>query len=231
LTPPATTSRESRATPRHSNRLPVGVGRAIRDGLCAATGDYVLSLDCDFQHLLPEVRDMFDAAAEGYDVAVGSRFSRHSVLLNYPWLKIIANRAFHLLSRLILVARFRDLTNNLKLMRREAVENLILLEPGFAVNAEIGLQLLIAGYRMKEVPVSWIGRGVSMGTSSFRLSKAGGGYWRVLRRIWLRRYSWVSVRIKRLISSPRSAEIIIALQAGRHARFRQLAEISAGPYR
>ena len=74
---------------------PNGVGRAIADGLRVATGDYILSLDCDFQHLLPEVRDMFDAAAEGYDVVVGSRFSRHSVLLNYPWLKIIANRAFH----------------------------------------------------------------------------------------------------------------------------------------
>jgi hypothetical protein len=110
------------------------------------------------------------------------------VLLNYPWLKIIANRAFHLLGRLILLARFRDLTNNLKLMRREAVENLVLLEPGFAVNAEIGLQLLIAGYRVKEVPVSWIGRGVFMGTSSFRLSKVGGGYWRVLTGLWLRRF-------------------------------------------
>ena len=151
---------------------PNGAGRAIGDGLRAATGNYVLSLDCDFQHLLPELRDMFDAAAEGYDVVVGSRFSRHSVLLNYPWLKIIANRAFHVLAQLTLLARFRDLTNNLKLMRREAVENLILLEPGFAVNAEIGLQLLIAGYRVKEVPVSWIGRGVSMGTSSFHLDQS-----------------------------------------------------------
>jgi dolichol-phosphate mannosyltransferase len=167
---------------------PNGVGRAISDGLRAATGEYVLSLDCDFQHLLPEVRDMFDAAAEGYDVVVGSRFSRHSVLLNYPWLKIVANRAFHVLAQLTLLARFRDLTNNLKLMRREAVEDLVLLEPGFAVNAEIGLQLLIAGYRVKEVPVSWIGRGVSMGASSFHLSKAGGGYWRVLRGLWLRRF-------------------------------------------
>ena len=68
-------------------------------------------------------------------MVVGSRFSRHSVLLNYPWLKIIANRAFHVLAQLILLARFRDLTNNLKLIRRETVENLILLEPGFAVNA------------------------------------------------------------------------------------------------
>jgi hypothetical protein len=119
---------------------------------------------------------------------VGSRFSRHSVLVNYPWLKIIANRAFHGLAQLMLWASFRDLTNNLKLMRREAVGDLILLEPGFAVNAEIGFQLLIAGYRVREVPVSCIGRGIHMGKSSFHLVKAGGGYWRVLRRLWLSRF-------------------------------------------
>ena len=167
---------------------PSGVGRAIADGLQAATGDYILSLDCDFQHLLPEVRDLFDAIAQGYDVAVGSRFSRHSVLLNYPLLKIVANRAFQALAQVILLARFRDLTNNLKLMRREVVKNLVLLEPDFAINAETGLQPLIMGYRVKEVPISWIGRGTDMGTSSFRVFRVGGGYWRVLRRLWLRRF-------------------------------------------
>jgi dolichol-phosphate mannosyltransferase len=167
---------------------PNGVGRAIADGLHAATGDYILSLDCDFQHLLPEVRDLFDALAQGYDVAVGSRFSRHSVLLNYPLLKIVANRAFHIVTQVILLARFRDLTNNLKLMRREVVENLVLLEPGFAINAETGLQPLIMGYSVKEVPVSWIGRGTDMGTSSFHVYQAANGYGRVLRRLWLRRF-------------------------------------------
>jgi hypothetical protein len=166
---------------------PKGVGRAIIDGLQAATGDYILSLDCDFQHLLPEVRDLFDAIAQGYDVAVGSRFSRHSVLLNYPPVKIIANRAFHALAQVILVARFRDLTNNLKLMRREVLENLVLLEPGFAINAETGLQPLVMGYSVREVPISWIGRGANMGASSFRLFKVSGGYWRVLRGLWLKR--------------------------------------------
>src|SRR4030095_14306704 len=61
---------------------PNGVGRALADGYRAATGRWVLSMDCDFQHLLPEVRDLFDAAMEGFDVIVESRFSRHSVLLN-----------------------------------------------------------------------------------------------------------------------------------------------------
>jgi hypothetical protein len=34
--------------------------------------------------------------------------------------------------------RFRDLTNNLKLIRREVLEKLILTQPGFAINAENG---------------------------------------------------------------------------------------------
>ena len=165
---------------------PNGVGLAIAQGLSQASGRYVLTMDCDFQHLLPEFRDLFDNAAEGYDVVVGSRFSRHSVLLNYPFLKIVANRGFHLLARLLLLRNFRDLTNNLKLMRREVVADLQLRQPGFAVNAETGLQPLILGYRVKEVPISWINRAPGMGTSSFRLIRVGGGYWRVLLDIWLK---------------------------------------------
>lgn len=167
---------------------PNGVGRTITDGLRVATGEYVLSLDCDFQHLLPEIRDLFDGIAEGFDVAVGSRFSRHSVLLNYPFMKIVANRAFHIIARIMLLAGFRDLTNNLKLMRREVAQNLLLREPGFAINAETGLQPLLMGYRVKEVPISWIGRSTEMGASSFRVLKVGGGYWRVLYRLWLWRF-------------------------------------------
>lgn len=163
---------------------PNGVGRAIADGYRAATGQYVLSMDCDFQHLLPEIRDMFDAAAQGYDVIVGSRFSRRSVLLNYPFQKIVANRSFHALAQIMLGRRFRDLTNNLKLIRREVVEQLELTQPHFAVNAETGLQPLLMGYSIKEVPISWINRTPDMGVSSFRLAKVGGGYWQVLWQLW-----------------------------------------------
>jgi glycosyltransferase involved in cell wall biosynthesis len=101
-------AKDSRIQPVYRSP-PNGVGRAITDGLQAATGNYVLLLDCDFQHLLPEVRDLFDAIAQGHDVAVGSRFSRHSVLLNYPSVKIVANRAFHALAHVLLLARFRTL--------------------------------------------------------------------------------------------------------------------------
>lgn len=165
---------------------PNGVGRAIADGLRAATGRWVLSMDCDFQHLLPAVRDLFDFADRGYDVVVGSRFSRHSVLLNYPFQKIVANRAFHLIARVALLRPFRDLTNNLKLMRREVVDRLDLRQPGFAVNAETGLQPLLMGDAIKEVPIAWVNRTPDMGTSSFKLLRVGGGYWQTLWHLWLR---------------------------------------------
>lgn len=165
---------------------PAGVGLALRDGFGAATGEYVLSMDADFQHLLPEFRDLFDAAAEGFDVVVGSRFSRNSVLLNYPFSKIVANRSFHLLARIALLGRFRDLTNNLKLIRRSVLERLVLTEPGFAINAETGLQPLLMGATVQEVPISWINRTPDMGASSFRLIRVGGGYGRVLADLWRR---------------------------------------------
>lgn len=179
-------AREPRVRPLRRGP-PNGVGRALADGLAAASGRYVLTMDSDFEHLLPELRDMFQAVPEGYDVVIGSRFSRHSVLLNYPFTKIFANRAFHFLARIFLGHTFRDTTNNLKLMKREVVARLHLRQPGFAVNAETGLQPWLLGCKIREMPISWIDRTPGMGVSSFRLARVGGGYWSVLLGLWLKK--------------------------------------------
>jgi glycosyltransferase involved in cell wall biosynthesis len=97
---------------------PNGVGRALRDGYAAATGRYIFTMDSDFVQILPEFRDMFDAIARGRDGAIGSRFSHESLLINYPFFKILCNRAFHLLANILLPVRMRDISNNLKLQVR-----------------------------------------------------------------------------------------------------------------
>ncbi|NIQ02286.1 MAG: glycosyltransferase [Nitrospinaceae bacterium] len=168
--------------------MPNGVGRALRDGLQAARGDFVLLMDCDFQHILPEFTGLFDAVAGGADVAIGSRFSRDSVLLNYPFTKIIANRAFHMLARILFRKDLRDVTNNLKLMKNEVAQKLHLESDDFSANAETGLQPLLLGYRVEEVPVSWINRSVDMGFSSFNLGNTGPNYLKVFLRLFTRRF-------------------------------------------
>jgi glycosyltransferase involved in cell wall biosynthesis len=174
---------------------PPGVGRALRDGYAAATGEWILSMDCDFQHLLPEFEDLFDAAVGGADVVVGSRFSRMSVVLNYPWPKIVANRGFHLLMNLLLGIRFRDLTNNLKLMRRSVVESIGIESPGFSANAETGMVPVLQGRNVSEIPISWVNRTPGMGVSSFKLARVGGGYVNVLRRLWGKRKSLKKAKV------------------------------------
>jgi SAM-dependent methyltransferase len=168
---------------------PNGVGRAISEGMKAATGRYVLSMDCDFMHILPELRDMFDEAAAGADVVLGSRFSRSSVLINYPLMKILCNRSFHLLLTLIFRRKMRDVTNNLKLMRREVVDNLDLESAWFAANAETGLKPILMGYDVRPVAISWINRTPEMGASSFSLLKNGIGYAKILASLaWRSRF-------------------------------------------
>jgi ubiquinone/menaquinone biosynthesis C-methylase UbiE len=162
---------------------PNGVGRALADGYAAATGRYILTMDCDFVLILPEFRDLFERVAGGADGAIGSRFSYESVLINYPFFKIVCNRAFHLLVNLLLLRGVRDVSNNLKLYRADVLKQMTVDEPGFAANAETGLKPLLAGHRIEEVPISWINRTADMGSSSFRIAKVAPGYSRALARI------------------------------------------------
>ena len=166
-------------------KAPCGVGRALRDGFRAVSpeAEYILSMDSDFVQILPEFRDLFDVVAAGHEGAIGSRFSHESLLINYPFVKILCNRGFNLLANLLLRRRMRDVSNNLKLYRTEILKDLDIQQPGFAANAETGLKPLLAGRDIREVPISWINRTITMGSSSFRIPKVASGYFAVLLRI------------------------------------------------
>jgi len=179
---------------------PNGVGRALRDGYAAATGRYILTMDCDFVQIVPEFRDLFDAIAAGHDGAIGSRFSNDSLLINYPFGKILCNRAFHLLANLLLGMRMRDVSNNLKVYRAEILKSLAIDQPHFAANAETGLKPLLAGYDVREVPISWINRTIDMGRSTFRVFNVAPGYFLALLTI-----VWNCWRGKRSIAGEKRA--------------------------
>ena len=166
-----------------NRKPPNGVGRALRDGFQAATGRYILTMDCDFVEILPEFRDLFDVVAAGHDGAIGSRFSHESLLINYPFLKIVCNRAFHALANLLLPVHMRDISNNLKLYRAEILRELDIDQPHFAANAETGLKPLLRGYDIREVPISWINRTMDMGVSSFHVAKVAPDYFSALMQV------------------------------------------------
>jgi hypothetical protein len=72
-------------------------------------------------------------------------------------------------------------------MKKEVARNIHLESDDFASNAETGLQPLLLGYKVVEVPISWINRSADMGFSSFNLVNTGPNYLKVFFRLFVRR--------------------------------------------
>jgi glycosyltransferase involved in cell wall biosynthesis len=170
------------------NRMPPpGVGRALKDGFKAVSpeADWVLMMDSDFISNVPDVSVMVAKAQEGYDGVFGSRYVPGGKLVNYPFLKMVSNRAFHLLLRLAFGIRLHDLTNNFKLYRHDVIKSIDFRSNDFAINAETGLFPCLKGYRLAEVPVAWIER--SYGKSSFKVFTLAPSYLRVFWRAFTKK--------------------------------------------
>jgi hypothetical protein len=88
---------------------------------------------------------------------------------------------------LFLPLRVRDTSNNLKLYKAEILKGINIEENHFAANVETGLKPLLAGYNIKEVPISWINRTIDMGKSSFRIVSVSPDYFRTLTQMVFRR--------------------------------------------
>ncbi|MDO8525091.1 MAG: glycosyltransferase family 2 protein [Candidatus Omnitrophota bacterium] len=162
---------------------PCGVGRAIKAGFksVAPGASYVLTMDSDFIESIGDVGKLIARMEAGdCDGVVGSRFVPGSRLEQYPLTKKIMNRLFHRVVSVLFNIRQKDLSNNFKLYKREIIEKMPWHSDDFAINAETGILPVLSGYKVCEVPVSWVGRNKEQGRSKFKLFKVGWGYIKVI---------------------------------------------------
>ncbi len=163
-----------------------GVGNALKEGISHVShrSNYILFMDCDFIFNVLDVARMINKIRY-CDGVVGSRFINKKSLIDYPIVKKIANRTYHLLIYHLFGYRQKDVTNNFKLYRKELVYNIlpILQSSDFAINAELGYFPLMFGAKIEEIPVVWKERTAKMGISKFKVLLTGPSYFRVLIRM------------------------------------------------
>ncbi|HWY50970.1 MAG TPA: glycosyltransferase family 2 protein [Chthoniobacterales bacterium] len=162
---------------------PCGVGRALKAGFdrISPKAECVLSMDSDFVENIGQVRALLTAFdQQKCDGVIGSRFVKGGKVIGYPFLKLLMNRLFHWVVKLIFRIKQNDLTNNFKLYRAKIFQSIPWMSDGFAMNAETGLLPILFGYQIVEVPVVWVDRSPQMGRSKFGLLKHGGGYVQVI---------------------------------------------------
>jgi len=160
-----------------------GFGNAIKEGFRHATGDIIIPFMGDLSDDPEDIVKLVQKIEEGYDVAYGSRFIKDGCASDYPPLKLIANRAFNNLARLLYGIGEKDVTNAFKAYRKEVLEEIGELEAeGFDLTVEIPLKAHIHGFKAGEVPVHWHGR--TRGEAKLKLTKNGSLYGKRLLKLF-----------------------------------------------
>jgi len=135
-----------------------GKGAAVRAGMLAASGQYVIFTDADLSTPVETANSFLAQLSNGCDVVVGNRrMSRSRLEVRQPWPREFLGSIFTWLTRLILRSHVTDQTCGFKGFTRSAAREVFARQriPGWAFDAEIlhiahGLKLTI-----HQEPVLW----------------------------------------------------------------------------
>jgi len=152
------------------NNLGMGVINAIKSGVNAAEGEYVLIFCADEIGPVIAIKDMLVLLDEGCDIVSATRYAyggrRLGGSLIGGILSRIANKLFCFFTGSVLT----DATTGIKMFRKQILNQIVLeADPvGWAVIFEIAIKAQIAGMQLGEVPIISIDR-LYGGESSFSL--------------------------------------------------------------
>jgi dolichol-phosphate mannosyltransferase len=143
-----------------------GIGRAYLAGFRQALesdAQLVLEMDCDFSHDPADVVRLISACEDGADLALGSRWVDGGGTVNWGLARRLISRGGSLYARLVLGVGVHDLTGGFKCFRRAVLETIDLdaiAARGYGFQIEGTYRALRAGFRVVEVPITFVDRRV-----------------------------------------------------------------------
>ncbi len=133
-----------------------GKGRAVRAGIAAATGDYLIIQDADLEYDPNDYRPMLQALVAGRgDVVYGSRYLRSGRHPNQSLTAYLGGRSLSLAAWVFTRRRLTDTVTALKLFHRLQIATLPLETSGFELDHEITARMAARGARIVEVPIHY----------------------------------------------------------------------------
>jgi dolichol-phosphate mannosyltransferase len=166
------------------NRGLNGFGRAIQLGLSQMRGDAVVIMMADESDDCRDVVRYWNTLNEGYDCVFGSRFLKGGGVIDYPWVKLVLNRAFNFFIRVLFRIKLNDTTNAFKAYRHSVIQGISpILSQHFNLTVELPLKAIVRGYSWKVIPITWKNR--RFGVAKLKISEMGSRYLFICLYVWL----------------------------------------------
>jgi len=155
----------------------LGLGTAYIHGFkwaLARTYTYIFEMDADFSHNPDDLIRLRDAALNGGDMVIGSRYVNGVNVVNWPMSRVLMSYFASVYVRLIMRIKVQDATAgfvcfNRKVLEKIALDNIKFV--GYAFQIEMKFKAIKYGFKVIEVPIIFTDRtlGVSkMSTKIFR---------------------------------------------------------------
>ena len=139
------------------NRL--GKGGGILVGLKTARGNLIGYVDADSATLPEDYNHLIEALlGNDLDAAIASRYLPNSkILIKQPIYRKVLSRGWNLIVRIIFQIPFTDTQCGAKVFTSKALKSIIpkIKTSGFEFDVEILWRLHSAGFKVKEVPITW----------------------------------------------------------------------------
>jgi dolichol-phosphate mannosyltransferase len=150
----------------------LGLGTAYIHGFKWALDhqyDYIFEMDADFSHNPKDLDRLLAACENGADVAIGSRYVKGGATENWPLDRLIYSKGGSLYTRIITGMPVKDPTAGFmcykhKVLASMQLDNIKFI--GYAFQIEMKFASWRLGFKLKEVPITFIDRKIGISKMS-----------------------------------------------------------------
>jgi glycosyltransferase involved in cell wall biosynthesis len=133
-----------------------GKGYALRQGFKAAKGEVICIQDADLEYADSSIRTMLKEMNKGADVVYGSRFK--GKFENMSKLHLFGNKFLSISTKILFFSNVTDMETALKMFRAPILKSIKIKSNSFDFEPEVTAKVLMAGHKIKEIPVKYNAR-------------------------------------------------------------------------